>query len=195
MRTKILSATLAICATLLCACSTYKPGAAAKGTVQSIWVAPAINQSYMPQVATILSERVRVAFLEDNLVRLVRRDVADAKLEITVLGVEREGHASGVTVVQTDEVNGVPVQSIGTDNGLYKAFDVTLSARVVLTDNATGEVLVDQTFKASVQSTPNFILSSSADEERLLMPILARDLARQIHDAIAQRWDDPRDNG
>ncbi len=82
-------------ALLLGACASYKPGAAAQGTVESIWVAPAINQSYMPQVATIISERVRNTFLQDNLVRLVRKDAADARLEITVKQVDRTGRATG----------------------------------------------------------------------------------------------------
>ncbi|MBN1403421.1 MAG: hypothetical protein JW942_02995 [Opitutales bacterium] len=184
MRPSIIAALIVTGTTLFCGCASYKPGAGAQGTVQSIWVAPAVNNSYMPQIATLVSEHVRESFLSDNLVRLVRKDAADAKLEVTILAVSREGRAEGVGIINP---NG---QGSSVDKGLYQAIDVTISARAVLTSNANGEVLFEHTFETSTQTVPDFYISSSADAERMLMPVLARDLARQIHDAIAARWDD-----
>jgi hypothetical protein len=183
-----IAATLA--AILLAAgCATYKSGAG-DSTLggRTIWVAPAVNQSYMPQVATAITERVREAFLQDNERTLARRDDADTRLDITVTEIEREGHAPGLTVPDVTEQNGAKNVVSREDRGLYKAYDVILSARAVLTDSKTGKVLFDHEFVTTSQSLPSPYTTTSADQERLLIPILARDLARQIHDSIAHGW-------
>ncbi len=175
----------------LAACGTYKPGAATQGNIQSIWVAPALNQSYMPQVAVVLSEHLRDRFMKDNLVRLVRRDAADATLEVTIVSLEREGRVRGLVVpVKGEDDNGNPTYSNKTDKGLYKAVDITLRAKAVLRDNASDKILFEGEFSAGTQTLPGMYISTSADNERMLIPVLARELARQIHDAVALRWDE-----
>ena len=187
--TAILAASLA----MLCGCASYKAGAGIANT-ESIWIAPAINQSYMPQIASVLTERVREAFLSDNIVRIVRKDAADTRLDITIDSVNRESRASGPYVARTTETSTGTKTEETRDNGLDKAYDIILTARAVLTDSKTDRVILDRTYTTSTQALPHPYTLTSADDERMLMPILARDLARQIHDDIAHRWDEPSAN-
>jgi hypothetical protein len=188
--TTIISASaLALLALYTGGCATYKPGTGAPTASRTIWVAPAVNQSYMPQIAVVITERVREAFLTDDETMIARRDEADTRLDITVTGVDRFGRASGLNVTTVDEKTGERQNKV--DRGLDKAYDVVITARAVLTETKTGKVLLDREYAASSQALPSPYNLTNADNERMLLPILARDIARQVHDAIAHGWAAP----
>lgn len=172
---------------VMAGCQSYKAGAPPP-VAESIWVAPAVNASLLPQVESVVTERLRDAFMSDALVRLVRQDVADARLEVTISDFGREGRAQGVPVLQQDDAGNLDVQE---DTGMYRAFDLVLRADVRLVDSTDGTTLYEGSFTATTQTIPSPYYRGSAEEERLVLPILARDLARQIHDAIASRWETP----
>lgn len=177
-----------ISALLLSGCATYKGGTGSPANDQTIWVAPAINRSYMPQIAAVITERVRASFLEDNERILARKDEADTRLDITVTELERNGRARGLDVTDVEVKNGVKTTQIKEDRGLDKSYDVIITARAVLSDSKTGKVLLDREFLATSQTLPSPYAVTNADDERMLMPILARDLAKQIHDSITNTW-------
>jgi len=189
MLTLKIAAAFVILALLLNGCATYKAGTGSPANARTIWVAPAVNKSYMPQISSVITERVRESFLADNAQTLVRRNDADTRLDITVTELERNGRASGLTVADVEENDGVKTTTYEADRGLDKAYDIMITARAVLTDNKTGKVLLDREFLATTQTLPSPYVVTSADSERMLMPILARDLAKQIHDTIAHGWE------
>jgi hypothetical protein len=188
----LFSSSAALIALTFSACTTYKPGAAPstlpEGSPASVWVAPALNQSYMPQLALAVTERIRDAFMDDMSMPLVRRDVADMKLEVVIVNVSRVSRAAGLEVLRINEEG----MSWDEDSGLSQAIDVVVEARATLTDNHSGAVLLDKVFSASSQHLPSPYRYNSADGERLLLPILARELARQIHESVAGGWTAPK---
>lgn len=190
MLTPRTAALTVLSALLLAGCATYKPGSGAPTGTGTIWVAPAINKSYMPQVAAVITERVREAFLEDGEGVIARREDADTRLDITVTQLERNGRASGLPVLDVQKVDGVNTVVTQNDRGIDKAYDITLVVHAVLTNSNNGKVLFDRDFQTSTQTLASPYVVTNADEERMLMPVLARDLARQIHDSIAHGWAD-----
>ncbi|GEM_PF-6502441 len=172
---------------LLTACASYRPGNGSP-EVRNVWVAPVVNQSYLPGIGTVLAEKMRDGLLADNSLRLARKSGAEAILAITVTDVERLGRASGLTVRNAQDVNGVKVVEEKEDRGLDKAYDITVTVHAVLTDTASGQVLLDKNYDASSQALPDPYLLTNADQEAALLPILARDIARRIRDDLAQGW-------
>jgi hypothetical protein len=177
---------------LICAigCASYHTGPASPAQAGTIYVAQAENDSFMAQIGPVLTEKVRDAFLHDTQTRLVRKGQADMILEITIENVDREGRVRGTEVEKVDVKNGQKVITTTNDTGLFKAYNVILTARAVLTNTRTGKVISDHVYQATNQTLPSPYTLGSADDERILMPILARELARQIHDAVAERWDE-----
>jgi hypothetical protein len=177
-----------LAAAIFTGCSSYHAGPASPALAESIWVAPVVNETEYPQLGSVLAEKTREAFLHDTQTRLERRDNADVWLEITVKGFEREGRVRGVNVKQADSKNGVKTVEVTKDTGLFKAYNIVIRARAVLTDR-NNKVLSDREFEATAQALPNPYGMTNADDERLLMPIVANTLARQIHESVAQLWD------
>jgi hypothetical protein len=182
----LILATLA--AALFSGCSSYHAGPASPALAESIWVAPAVNETDIPQFGSVLTEKIREAFLHDTQTKLERRDEADVWLEITIKQFERQGRVRGVMVKQTEIENGVKTVKETEDTGLFKAYNLVIKVRAVLTDK-NNKVLSDKEYETISQALPNPYTLTNADEERLLMPILARDLARKIHESVAQLWD------
>lgn len=183
-----IAALLTLFALALSGCATYKPGTGASANTRTLWIAPGVNKSYMPQIATVVTERVRESFLQDSEDLIARREDADTRMDITITNLERDGRSSGLQVASAKDVNGVKTVTSVKDRGIDKAYDVIISARVVLTDSKTGAVLLDREFTTSSQSIVTPYALTNADQERMMMPILARDLARQIHDTVAHTW-------
>ena len=183
------SLTIAIlAAAIFSGCSSYHCGPASPALAESVWVAPAVNETEYPQFGSVLTEKVRESFLHDTQTRLKRRDDADVWIEITVKSLERRGRVRGVTVKQADVENGVKTIEETKDTGLFKAYNMVITARVVITDR-NNKVISDREFEATKQALPNPYGMTNADDERMLMPLIANDLARQIHESVAQLWD------
>lgn len=183
------TAVLAVLAFALSACSSYKPGAGVAAAYHSIFIAPAKNESFLPRMGTSVAEQLRRDFVRDNSVRLAARDDAEVILDITVVSVSRLGRAPGQTVLHARDVHGTKVVETAEDRGLDKAYDINVTVRAVLTDTRTGNVLSDKSYDASSQALPNPYVLTNADDETALLPILARDIARRIHDDLAQGWE------
>ncbi len=184
----VISVVLAgLASALLSACAGYKPGNGSLETLD-IFVAPVVNQSYLPGIGTVLAEKMRDTLLSDNSVRLSRKNDAEAVLELTVTDVERLGRASGLTVRHAQDVSGVKVVDEKEDRGLDKAYDITITVHAVLTDTTSGKVLLDKSYDAASQALPDPYRLTNADQETALLPILARDIARRIRDDLARGW-------
>ncbi len=173
--------TLGVMLTACAGCASYQAGTPT-ALARNIWIEPVKNQSYAPQVEVLLGERLRDAILSGPGVRLTLKDDAEALLEVTVLDYQRDGRAYGLNVAE-DNGRAEP------DRNIARAFDLTLVARVQLRNADTGEILLDQTLRSNSQSIPHPSISSAADAERLMMPVLARDMARQIHGLLIGGWD------
>lgn len=161
-------------------CASYQAGTP-EPVARSVWIEPVRNESFAPQVELLLGERLRHAILSGPGVQLTFRDEADALLEVTVLDFQREGRAHGLDVAEPDG-------SAEPDRNIARAFDLTLVARVRLLSADSGDVLLDRTLRSNSQSIPHPSVSSAADAERLMMPLLARDMARQIHGLLIGGW-------
>lgn len=169
-----------LAALLFGGCASYKAGGPAP-VVRDVWIAPVINESFAPQVASIVTERLRDDFLTGTGVRLSTKDGASAILEVTLLDYARIARARGLPVATEDG-------TVEEDTGMSQAFDLVLTARVVVTDSTSGAVLLQREVSASSQSISHPYINSAAEQERLLLPVLARDLARRIHDLVASSW-------
>ncbi len=182
-------ASLSAAVALLAGCGTYKAGSG-RPLADSVYIGPAVNESFLPQIDVVVTERLRDAFMGDSGVRLADRDSADAILNVTISEFSREGRAHGLPVEETGPDGNLTLQE---DTGMARAFDLFLRAHVQLVDSVSGRVLLEDEFMATTQSIPTPYYRGSAEEERLLLPVLARDLARQIRIAIESRWEAPQD--
>ena len=182
-----LSLLIASATMLACGCSSYHTGPASPALAEGIWVAPTVNETSLPQFGTVLTEKVRESFLHDTQTRLRRRDDADVWIELTAKGLERDGRVRGVDVEQKKTENGVKTVRTTEDTGLFKAYNLTIRVRAILSDR-DGKILSDKEYETSTQVLPDPYTLAGADKERLIMPVLARDLARQIHESVAQLW-------
>lgn len=162
-------------------CASYKAGRPAP-IVSDLWIAPVVNESFAPQIVPVVSERLRDDFLSGTGVRLSSRDDASAILEVTLTDYSRVARARGLPVATERRV-------VEEDTGMSQAFDLVVTARVVLTDSDTGAVLLQREVVATSQSISHPYITSAAEQERLLLPVLARDLSRRIYDMISSSWE------
>lgn len=103
----------------LAGCSNYRLGTGGELKFHTIYVAPVVNETNIPQAVALVSTGIRERFLLEPRVILVNSaDEADVTLTVHLVSHKRE--------VQTSQT---------TDTGLARKFDITLGAEATLRDN------------------------------------------------------------
>ncbi len=150
-------------------CGHYRLGSGTEPPFSSICIAPVLNDSSAPQVQALLWENIREAFLRGGSVALAPETGAGAVLEAVLTNYQRD-----------------PSVSRRDDTGLAAGFDISLSAQITLTDASSGEVYIKDRVCAATRRL--YAGDNLPQAEHQNMPLLTRDLAQKIKDAVLQVW-------
>jgi len=173
-------ALFAAAALALAGCANYQLGSPAKLPFDSIYIRPAANESFAPQVQKLVSAELRQRFIRDGRVRVVANPgAADAVLDVTLTNYGRES----VSRRPEDTVTAID-------------FRLDMDASVSLYDNANdryffeGRTLSNDTFAYANNPFSNAPQNSQDfnQAEFQVMPDLARGLARKIADEVLGAW-------
>ncbi len=157
---------------VISACSSYRMGTD-KLPFEKIYIDPIRSDAYVAQVQGLITEQVMQALLRDAHVKLTTKEEADAILSMTVSKFERN-----VTATQQ------------TDTAHARAYDLTLTASLTLTNAHTGKTyFADRNVTASVSA---FTDGGFQPAEYQSMPTLTRRLAEQIRTEVLSPWENPR---
>ena len=156
---------------LVCSgCANYQLGTGGKLTFRTLYVAPVINESNLPQGVAIISTQLREAFLSDSRIILVNTpEEADATLSVRLL---KYGRSS--KTFRRD------------DTGLARNFDVSVEAQASLRDNRDNHFIFENR-KASA-SRETFGDSGQLQAEYNNVPLLGEILAKNIRSATLDTW-------
>lgn len=151
-------------------CANYHLGAGTEPKFSRLYIAPVTSETLVPQARALVTTQLREAFLKDGRTELAESaDTADAVLTVRLTGYGRD-----TTVVRAD------------DTGLARRFEVSLRAKVTLTDHRHGTNLItDQVFTAK---RGVFTDSGQLQSEYQALPLLAAELARQTVQAAFDTW-------
>jgi len=166
----VFSLLLAICLlSLLAGCGRYHLGRHAEPPFRSIYIRPASNDSFAPQVQAIISQQLREQFIRDGLLQVETEGEADAVLEIVLRNYRRD-----VAATRTD------------DTAVAEKLRHRLIAVCTLTDARTGQVYFrDRRVEGAADSFPG---ERPIQGEFQAMPVLAGDMARRISAEVLQVW-------
>lgn len=154
----------------LSGCAHYNLGSGGKLAFKTLYVAPVVNESNLPQAIAVVSTELRESFLRDGRVTLVNSiDEADAILTVRLLKYGR-----GVTAGQAG------------DTGLARKFDLTLNADATLRDNRSGKFLFEKRKIEAVRQA--YADSGQLQSEYQTVPLLAGTLAKHVLSATLDVW-------
>lgn len=156
---------------LFSGCSNYHLGTGAHVSFHTLYVAPVVNESNLPQAVAPVSTQLREAFLRDARVILVNTpEEADATLTVHLVKYER--------LARTRET---------ADTGLARKFDVTLNAEATLRDNRDNKLLLQN---RKVQATRQVFTDNGQQlqAEYQNVPLLAETLAKNVLGATLDVW-------
>lgn len=151
-------------------CANYQLGTGGKVSFRTLYVAPVVNESNLPQAVAIISTQLRESFLQDSRIILVNTpEEAEATLTVRLLKYGRMSKTS-----RND------------DTGLARNFDVTIEAEASLRDNRDNHFIFENR-KASA-SREVFGDSGQLQAEYNNVPLLAKILAKNIRSATLDTW-------
>lgn len=155
---------------LLSGCSNYRLGTGGQLSFRTLYVAPVVNESNLPQAVAVVSTRLREEFLDDPRIILVNTpEDADATLTVSLVNYGR--------VSQTRQT---------VDTGLSRKFDVTLDAEVTLRDNRDNKVIFENRKVQAIRQA--YVDSGQLQAEYQNVPLLAETLAKRIRAAALDVW-------
>ncbi len=150
-------------------CSHYQLGTGSTPGFATLYVAPATNQTTLPQAREMLTTRVREAIARDGRVTLVNSPAeADATLTLTIVDYHRD-----VAAVREG------------DTGLARKFDLTLGVDCTL-QLRDGKTLFANRRIEGVREA--FTDAGQVQTEYQTLPLLAELLARKIAHASLDTW-------
>lgn len=153
----------------LSGCGRYHLGRHAEPPFRSVYVRPASNESYAPQVQAIISQQLREYFVRDGLLQVESEGEADAVLEVVLRDYRRR-----VAATRTE------------DTELAEKLRHELAALCTLTDARTGQIYFkDRLVHGTADSFPR---DRPLQGEFQAMPVLAGDMARRISLEVLQVW-------
>ncbi len=155
----------------LSGCTNYRLGTGGKLPFRTLYVAPVVNESNIPQAVALVSTQLREAFLHDPRIILVNTpEDADATLTVHLVNYGRDG--------QTRESG---------DTGLARKFDVTLNAEATLKDNRDNKTIFAN---RKVQATRQVFTDrgQQLQAEFQNVPLLAETLAKNVLGATLDVW-------
>ncbi len=156
---------------LLSGCANYRLGTGGQLSFRTLYVAPVVNQSNLPQAVAVVSTQLREAFLHDGRVILVNTpEEADATLTVRLVKYGRDA--------QTRQTN---------DTGLTRKFDITLTAEASLRDNRNNKALFE---KRKVEATRQIFTDNGQQlqAEYQNVTVLAEALAKNVRGATLDVW-------
>jgi len=155
---------------LLSGCSNYRLGTSGQLAFRTLYVAPVVNESNLPQAVAIVSTRLREEFLNDPRIILVNTaEEADATLTVSLTNYSRQS--------QTRQL---------VDTGLSRKFDVTLDAEATLRDNRDNKLIFENRKVQAVRQA--YVDSGQLQSEYQNVPLLAETLAKNIRAAALDVW-------
>lgn len=155
---------------LLAGCANYRLGTGAEPKFARLFVEPVTTETLIPQAQALVGTQVREAFIKDGRVEIVNSPgEADATLKIALVGYERDP-----TVAQTQ------------DTGLARRFDVSLRARITVTDLRSKEVLIANRVLTARRGV--FTDSGLQQAEYQTLPLLAESLATDTVHLLLDTW-------
>ena len=151
-------------------CATYKLGLPEGPPFRSIHVPVVRNNTFAPQMQGYLTRAIREEFTKgSSSLSLQEEDTAEAVLRITLTQYNR----------RTATVN-------PNDTGEPTSFNLRLTATATLENQRTGEIYFkDRRFEEVIQS---FGSDQLPERERQNLPLLARKLAKSIHEDVTTVW-------
>jgi Lipopolysaccharide-assembly len=154
----------------LSGCANYHLGTSGHISFRTLYVAPVVNDSYLPQAVAPISTELREAFLHDSRIILVNSaEEADATLTVRLLKYRRAGKSSN-----------------NNDTGLARNFDVSVETEVSLRDNRDNHFIFEN--RKIDASREVFGDSGQLQAEFQNVPLLAETLAKQIRSATLDTW-------
>lgn len=167
----LLAALCSLCSVLgFSGCANYQLGAGGTTKFSTLFIAPVASEALIPQAQVLVTTQLREAFSRDGRLRLVNSAAdADAVLQVTLTSYDREVSVSRQT-----------------DTGLARRFDVTLQARVTLTDNRTKQALFTHRPLKAIRGV--FTDSGLVPAEYQTLPLLAELLAKEATHAVLDTW-------
>lgn len=156
---------------LFSGCAHYRLGTGGEVSFRTLYVAPVVNETNIPQAVAIVSTQIREAFLHDARIILVNTpDEADATLTVRLVDYSRASRTR---------------QS--SDTGLARKFDVTLDARATLHDNRSNTAIFED---RKVQATRQVFTDNGQhlQAEYQNVPLLAETLAKNVRGAALDVW-------
>lgn len=180
--TRGIIALFALAALGFCAgCKSYQLGHPAELPFETVYIQPAKNDSFAPQVQALLSSEVRERVIRDGRVKLVADpNAADAILTMTVTDYMRRGGSRSQSDTETAQ-----------------DFDLILRVRLDLYDQVEGNYLFEgRRIEARTTSYVNnpYAGAGATDTQGLIqseynaMPQLARELGRKASDELLSAW-------
>ncbi len=167
-------AVICLLSSVLCfvaGCANYHlgPGGAAP-KFSTLYVAPVTSEALIPQARVLVATQVREALIRDGRVALTDKpEQADAVLTIVLSTYDKK-------VVVSQE----------TDTGRARRFDVTLAAKLTLTDNRTKQPYF--TARPVEAKRGVFTDSGLVPSEYEGLPLLAESLATETVHAVLDTW-------
>lgn len=154
---------------LFSACSHYQLGRSSTPCFCSLGIAPICNNSFAPQIQSLLADQLVRAFVTDGTLQIMPVGDADATLEVTIID-----YVQSIEATRDD------------DTALARSYDLTIRVVCTLIDNCTRKKLFDcvpVSAKLDLQVNSNFV-----DVQYQAMPALARILAQRIRDRVLNPW-------
>lgn len=167
MRTALRSIALAALAFASAGCH-YAPGPGAEPPFSSITLEPVKNDSFAPQMQAELHRQLADSLAQEKSLHVVPSG-GQARLSVTLCDFRRE-----VAAVNPKDT----VQA--------SAYSLWLSAKITLVDARSGKVLMrDRLVRASLSA---YVEDGYRRAETQTLPLLSRELAKQIKDAVTGVW-------
>jgi len=153
----------------LSGCGSYSLGTAGKLPFQTIYVEPARNNSYAPQVSAPLTDNIIERLQQHPGLKVVETGGADVTLKTTVVNYRR-------TVGATQS----------RDTALAQSYILTLDCNITLVDNRTGEEIMPTRLVSAKQQA--FVDGGFLTAEYQAIPVLTREMAKNISNEVVSVW-------
>jgi hypothetical protein len=162
---------IGLAATLLLAgCANYRLGTGSEPKFSRLFVEPIRTETLVPQAQALVATQIREAFIKDGRVTIVDSPAdADASLKVALIDYER-----------------TPTVAQAQDTGLARRVDVSLRARLTLTDLRTKQVLVENRVLTAKRGV--FTDSGQQQAEYQTLPLLAEALATETVHLLLDTW-------
>lgn len=148
-------------------CAHYQKGTGNKPAFHSISFAPVVNNSFAPQVHTLVSDAIFRSFARGGGIAIENEEGADVTLHVTI-----------------DEFRKMIGATSSTDTGRARSLVISMQATVTLVDES-GKVLYSQ----PIQVTQDFYADSGlARAESEAIPQLCDMLGEKIYRTVVSAW-------